>query len=74
VSNAPDNHWMLRANCRGKWDLFDSVEDENGKDTYPFIEKARALCSACPVWDECRAAGGAEVTNIWAGDIKGGKK
>jgi hypothetical protein len=50
------------------------VEDENGKDTYPFLAEARARCSVCPVWEECHTAGAPEVTNIWAGEIKGGKK
>lgn len=74
MTDAPDNHWMLKAECRGKWDLFDSVEDDNGKDVYPYLVQARATCSVCPVWDECHAAGAPEVTNIWAGEIKGGKK
>lgn len=66
-----DNHWTLQANCRGKWDLFDSVPDENGKDTYPHLEEAQALCHTCPVFNECEAAGFKEDTNIWAAEPRG---
>lgn len=66
-----ENHWTLYAACRGKWGLFDSVEDENGNDTYPFIKEARALCDTCPVFDYCDIAGARAETNIWAGEPKG---
>jgi hypothetical protein len=74
VTPVPDNHWVLRAACRGEWNLFDSVERVNGEDHYPHEADAKAICSRCPVQKECNLAGENEVTNIWAGEIKGGKK
>lgn len=65
-----ENHWTLYAECRGKWDLFDSV-DVDGKDTYPHEAKAKAICATCPVKRECDAAGGNALTNIWAGKERG---
>jgi len=66
-----ENHWSLYSNCRGRWDLFDSVPDENGKDTYPFEKEASALCDVCPVFNECKSAGVNEDTNIWAAEPRG---
>lgn len=65
-----DNHWSLRAACRGKWNLFDSVEVE-GKDTYPFYDQAMALCEGCPVKRDCDMQGETEPTNIWGAEVRG---
>lgn len=64
-------YWYLRAVCRGKWELFDSVESVGGKQFYPHLERAREYCDVCPVFEWCRQAGEREITGIYAGEPKG---
>lgn len=66
-----DDYWQHKALCRGLWHMFDAVEDENGNDSYPFLEEAKALCDECPVFTQCRRDGVKERSAIWAGKIVG---
>jgi len=60
--------WHARAACRGV-----------GADQF-FVEKfgdlrpARALCSACPVRDECAAQGDEEEAGMWGGLTAGERR
>lgn len=69
------NHWRWKSKCLNEWELFDSVEDENGKDSYPHLEEAKALCMECPVFEECRldARLNKEPQGIRAGEIMNGR-
>jgi hypothetical protein len=51
--------------------LFDSVEDYNGRDHYPFAEEAKRICrEECPVFEQCkRDTDDREPQGIWAGEI-----
>ena len=75
VVTTEDKHWRFSAACVDQWALFDSVEDYNGRDHYPFLEAAREVCASCPVSDECRtfARRNKEVQGIWAGEVMRGK-
>lgn len=66
-----DDYWYLRAACRGKHEIFDSIESVGGKQFYPHLTEAQAICSVCPVFNECRQDGADELTGIWAGEPKG---
>lgn len=65
------DYWPLRASCRGQYHLFDSYEDDNGNDTYPYLDRAKAICFTCPVKEQCATAGANEVQGIWGGEAKG---
>lgn len=62
--------WTLEALCRGQWELFDAVQSVDGKDYYPYLTEAQAICAECPVLKECRRAGRGEPTGIWGGEAK----
>ena len=68
-----ENHWTFEASCRNEWEIFDLQYDESDKEYYPHFKRARSICLACPVFDECKIAGKDEGSGIWAGEIKGGK-
>lgn len=69
-----DYYWQKDAACRGRWELFDAVELEDGTDTYPHKAEAKALCDVCPVITYCRKARIDEVTGFWANREAGGRK
>lgn len=72
-SLTPEQHWTLKARCRGRWELFDEVEDIEGNPHYPYLDEARKLCRKCPVRSTCRTKSetgnrdGWEPTGIWDG-------
>jgi len=71
-----DNHWRFSAACFGQHYLFDSVEDYNGRNIYPYEREAKEICATCPVFDQCRewADKEKEPQGIWAGEIYPRKK
>lgn len=66
-----DNHWRFYAACNGQSHLFDSVEDYNGRDYYPYEDEAKEICASCQVFKQCRkwADNEKEPQGIWAGEI-----
>lgn len=46
--------WHSQALCRGRTDLFYAVGDERASTRRKREERARYLCRACPVIEECR--------------------
>ena len=46
--------WHEHARCRGRTDLFYAVSDERASTRRKRENRARYLCRACPVLDECR--------------------
>lgn len=65
-----DNHWRFYAACNGQSYLFDSVEDYNGRNFYPYEEEAKEICDKCPVRKECREAADGKRDGIWDVDSK----
>ena len=63
-----DREWTKDAECKGKWDLFDAQESVSGRDYYPYLTEAQAICATCPVFDLCKEAGEGERTGIWGGE------
>jgi len=62
--------WQDEAACHGQHEVFDAVEVEDGGfvyDTYPHLEKAKAICHGCPVFAECDMRGKKMRSGIWAG-------
>jgi hypothetical protein len=59
------DHWMTRAACRNKQDVYDlasaALESKVARDTTlrrmydRDISDAKAICRGCPVLDECRS-------------------
>lgn len=68
-----DNYWYIEALCRDKSELFDATEDDYGKDQYPRLDEAQAICAECPVSFFCDLEGRHEPTGIWAGTPRTGR-
>lgn len=67
-----DNHWRFYAACNDQSELFDSVEDYNGRNFYPFEHEAKRICrEKCPVIAQCRRSADEwkEPQGIWAGEV-----
>lgn len=60
--------WRLRAACAGQENLFFAVDGEGKKGCREREDRARALCAACPVRDDCLDwALPRHVLGIWGG-------
>lgn len=64
-----ENHWSLQAACRGRWDLFDAIDDDERTDSYVDKDRAFAICGTCKVKPECKADNYNEKTGIWFGEV-----
>lgn len=67
--DVPENHWSLRAACRGRWELFDAIDDDERADSYTDIDRAKAICDTCSVITECRTDNSGQTTGIWFGEV-----
>lgn len=68
--NADFWDWQLDAACRGMdSDLFYHPDGERGPRREQRIQRAKAICSACPVLSQCRsmALKSREPYGIWGG-------
>ena len=69
-SSEDERTWQLAARCRGvDPDLFFHPEDERGKARRARQVRAKQICMACPVLDQCRAYSlrGREAFGVWGG-------
>ncbi|HIW68883.1 MAG TPA: WhiB family transcriptional regulator [Candidatus Dietzia merdigallinarum] len=56
VSMAPPGPWAADAACGGRWGLFDPRDTRETKDAFQArVRAAEAICSACPVLQDCRS-------------------
>lgn len=60
--------WRARGRCRG---LVENLTSLFFSEDYYEITRAKAICSACPVTSECRAAAEAshEPWGVWGGEL-----
>ena len=64
-----DNEWMESANCKGRTTLFFPPKAERPQARARREAKARRLCMACSVLDECRSYARANHEyGFWAGE------